>query len=77
MKQIIFGAVIVLLLSGFFVEQAFAQVLGSNGGIEPSRRSKSSLNRFPKEYKAPFRGFYFYLRSIFTFVGFLQLVILF
>ena len=33
MKQIIFGAVIALLLSGFLVEQAFAQVTGSNGGI--------------------------------------------
>ena len=33
MKQIIFGAVIALLLSGFFLEQAFAQVIGSNGGI--------------------------------------------
>jgi hypothetical protein len=33
MKQIIFGAVMALLLSGFFVEQAFAQVNGTNGGI--------------------------------------------
>ena len=32
MKQIIFGTVIALLLSGFFVEQAFAQVNGANGG---------------------------------------------
>jgi hypothetical protein len=32
MKQIIFGAVIALLLSGFFVEQAFAQINGTNGG---------------------------------------------
>ena len=32
MKQIIFGAVIALLLSGFFVEQAFAQINGANGG---------------------------------------------
>jgi hypothetical protein len=32
MKQIIFGTVIALLLSGFFVEQAFAQVNGTNGG---------------------------------------------
>ncbi|MGA9151056.1 MAG: lipoprotein [Candidatus Nitrosopolaris sp.] len=32
MKQIIFGAVITLLLSGFFVEQAFAQINGANGG---------------------------------------------
>ncbi len=34
MKQIIFGTVIALVLSGFFVEQAFAaQVNGTNGGI--------------------------------------------
>lgn len=33
MKQIIFGTVIALLLSGFFVEQAFAQVNGTNGGM--------------------------------------------
>lgn len=33
MKQIIFGSVIALLLFGFFVEQAFAQVTGTNGGI--------------------------------------------
>ncbi|MGC2680723.1 MAG: hypothetical protein WA323_02570 [Candidatus Nitrosopolaris sp.] len=33
MKQIIFGTVIALLFSGFFVEQAFAQVNGTNGGI--------------------------------------------
>lgn len=33
MKQIIFGTVIALLLSGFLVEQAFAQVNGTNGGI--------------------------------------------
>jgi len=32
MKQIIFGAVIALLLSGFLVEQAFAQANGTNGG---------------------------------------------
>jgi hypothetical protein len=32
MKQIIFGTVIALLLSGFFVEQAFAQINGANGG---------------------------------------------
>jgi hypothetical protein len=32
MKQIIFGTVIALLLSGFFVEQVFAQVNGTNGG---------------------------------------------
>jgi len=31
MKQIIFGAVIALLLSGFFVEQAFAHINGANG----------------------------------------------
>jgi hypothetical protein len=33
MKQIIFGTVIALLFSGFFVEQAFAQVNGTNGEI--------------------------------------------
>jgi hypothetical protein len=33
MKQIILGTVIALVLSGFFVEQAFAQVNGTNGGI--------------------------------------------
>jgi len=33
MKQIIFGSVIALLLFGFFVDQAFAQVNGTNGGI--------------------------------------------
>ncbi len=32
MKQIIFGSVIAILLFGFFVEQAFAQVIGANGG---------------------------------------------
>ena len=32
MKQIIFGTVIALLLSAFFVQQAFAQVNGTNGG---------------------------------------------
>jgi hypothetical protein len=32
MKQIIFGAAIALLLSGFFVKQAF----GTNGGIAGS-----------------------------------------
>jgi len=31
MKQIIFGTLIALLLSGFFVEQAFAQVNGKSG----------------------------------------------
>jgi len=31
MKQIIFGAVIALLLSGFFVEQTFAHINGANG----------------------------------------------
>lgn len=33
MKQIIFGSVLALLLFGFFVEQAFAQETGTNGGI--------------------------------------------
>lgn len=33
MKQIIFSVVAALLLSGFFVEQAFAQMTGTNGGI--------------------------------------------
>jgi hypothetical protein len=33
MKQIIFGTVIALLLSGFFVEQAFGQINGTNGGV--------------------------------------------
>ncbi len=33
MKQIIFGSVLALLLFGFFVEQAFAQERGTNGGI--------------------------------------------
>jgi hypothetical protein len=33
MKQIIFGTIVSLLLSGFFVEQAFAQVTGTNGGV--------------------------------------------
>jgi hypothetical protein len=33
MKQIIIGTVIALLLSGFFVDQAFGQVNGTNGGI--------------------------------------------
>jgi hypothetical protein len=32
MKQIILGAVVALLLSGFFVEEAFAQINGTNGG---------------------------------------------
>lgn len=32
MNQIIFGTVIALLLSAFFIEQAFAQVNGANGG---------------------------------------------
>jgi len=31
MKQIIFGAVIALLLSGFFVEQTFVRINGANG----------------------------------------------
>jgi len=42
MKQIIFGAVIALLLSGFFVEQAFAQVTGSNGWIGGSGTTGTS-----------------------------------
>lgn len=33
MKQIIFGSILALLLLGFFVEQVFAQVTGTNGGI--------------------------------------------
>ena len=33
MKQVIFGSVLALLLFGFFVEQAFAQVTGTNGDI--------------------------------------------
>ena len=33
MKQIIFGSVLALLLFGFFVDQAFTQVTGTNGGI--------------------------------------------
>ena len=32
MKQIILGMVMTLLVFGFFVEQAFAQVNGTNGG---------------------------------------------
>jgi hypothetical protein len=44
MKQIIFGAVIVLLLSAFFVEQAFAQVIGSNGGIGGSGTTGKGAN---------------------------------
>jgi hypothetical protein len=43
MKQIIFGAVI-LLLSGFFVEQAFAQVIGSNGWIGGSGTTGNGTN---------------------------------
>jgi hypothetical protein len=43
MKQIIFGAVIALILSGFFVEEAFAQV-GSNGGIGGSGTTGSATN---------------------------------
>jgi hypothetical protein len=31
MKQIIFAGVLALLLFGFFLEQAFAQVTGTNG----------------------------------------------
>ena len=37
MKQIIFGSVIAILLFGFFVEQAFAQVIGANGGTAAGR----------------------------------------
>jgi hypothetical protein len=44
MKQIIFGAVIALLLSGFFVEQAFAQVTGSNGRIGGSGTTGTATN---------------------------------
>jgi hypothetical protein len=33
MKQVIIGTIVALLLSGFFIEQAFAQVTGTNGGI--------------------------------------------
>jgi len=33
MKQLIISTVMALLLSGFLVEQAFAQVNGANGGI--------------------------------------------
>ena len=44
MKQIIFGAVIALLLSGLFVEQAFAQVTGSNGGIGGSGTTGTATN---------------------------------
>jgi hypothetical protein len=44
MKQIIFGAVITLLLSGFFLEQAFAQVMGSNGGIGGSGTTGKGTN---------------------------------
>jgi hypothetical protein len=33
MKEIIIGSLLALLVSGFFVEQAFAQVTGTNGGI--------------------------------------------
>jgi hypothetical protein len=44
MKQMIFGAVIVLLLYGFFVEQAFAQVIGSNGGIGGSGTTGKGAN---------------------------------
>jgi len=34
MKKAIFGSVLALLLFGFFVDQAFAQVTGTNDGIE-------------------------------------------
>ena len=33
MKKAIFGSVLALLLFGFFVDQAFAQVTGTNDGI--------------------------------------------
>ena len=33
MKEIIIGSLLALLVSGFFVEQAFAQVTGTNDGI--------------------------------------------
>jgi hypothetical protein len=33
MRQIIFGSVLALLFFGFFVEQAVAQVTGTNGGV--------------------------------------------
>jgi hypothetical protein len=33
MKEIIIGSLLALLVSGFFVEQAFAEVTGTNGGI--------------------------------------------
>ena len=44
MKQIIFGGVIALLLSGFFVDQAFAQLIGSNGGIGGSGTTGKGAN---------------------------------
>ncbi|HYA83334.1 MAG TPA: hypothetical protein VEH06_07785 [Candidatus Bathyarchaeia archaeon] len=44
MKQIIFGAVIAILLSGFFVEQAFAQAIGSNGGMGGSGTTGTATN---------------------------------
>ncbi len=36
MKQVIFGGLFALLLFGLFVEQAFAQVTGANGGTAGS-----------------------------------------
>ena len=33
MREVIIGSLLALLVSGFFVEQAFAQVTGTNGGI--------------------------------------------
>jgi hypothetical protein len=44
MKQIIFGAIIALLLFGFFVEESFAQVIGSNGGIGGSGTTGTATN---------------------------------
>jgi hypothetical protein len=44
MKHTIFGAVIALLLYGFFVEQAYAQVIGSNGGVGGSGTSGTATN---------------------------------
>jgi hypothetical protein len=44
MKQIVFVVVIAILFSGFFVEQAFAQVIGSNGGIGGSGTTGTATN---------------------------------
>jgi hypothetical protein len=38
MKQVIFGCVLALLSFGFFVDQAFDQVTGTNGGIAAAVR---------------------------------------